>query len=102
MSSSLIGVLWRHCADIDSTCPDPDPPRLTCLVDVLGRIPDPRRVRGRRYRLGFLLTVCLGAVLSGATSLAAMSAYTSTRTIARQPRQLHPPVAAPPWTRTSW
>ncbi|MDJ0467156.1 hypothetical protein [Streptomyces sp. H27-C3] len=51
MPSSLIGVLQRHCADTDFTCPEPS--QLTCLADVLGRIPDPRR--GRRYRLGSLL-----------------------------------------------
>ncbi|WP_234435967.1 ISAs1 family transposase [Streptomyces sp. NRRL S-813] len=75
MSSSLIGVLRRHCADIDSTCPDPEPPQLTCLADVLGRIPDPRRVRGRRYCLGSLLTLCLVAVLGGATPLAAIARF---------------------------
>lgn len=76
MSSSLIGVLRRHCADIDSTCPEP--PQLTCLADVLGRIPDPRRVRGRRYRLGSLLTLCLVAVLGGATSLAGIARFAAT------------------------
>lgn len=75
VSSSLIGVLRRHCADIDSTCPDPELPQLTCLVDVLDRIPDPRRVRGRRYRLGSLLALCLVAVLGGATSLAAIARF---------------------------
>ncbi|WP_409467372.1 ISAs1 family transposase [Streptomyces sp. HC307] len=41
----------------------------------MGRIPDPRRVRGRRYRLGVLLTLCLVAVLSGATSLARITRF---------------------------
>jgi predicted transposase YbfD/YdcC len=75
VSSSLIGVLRRHCADIDSTRPDPELPQLTCLADVPGRIPDPRRVRGRRYRLSSLLALCLVAVLSGATSLAAIARF---------------------------
>lgn len=44
--SSLIGVLQRHCEDIDSACPGPQ--QFTSLAEVLGRIPDPRRVRGRR------------------------------------------------------
>ncbi|EMF57005.1 hypothetical protein SBD_1541 [Streptomyces bottropensis ATCC 25435] len=26
--SSLIGVLQRHCEDIDSACPDPEPSQL--------------------------------------------------------------------------
>jgi hypothetical protein len=65
--SSLIGVLRRHCADTDSTCPEPS--QLTCLADVLGRIPDPRRVRGPRYRLGSLLALRMVAVPGGATTL---------------------------------
>ncbi|MFJ3552051.1 ISAs1 family transposase [Streptomyces sp. NPDC090114] len=73
MPSSLIGVLQRHCADTGSTCPEPS--QLTRLADVLGRIPDPRRVRGRRYRLGSLLALCMVAVLGGATSLAAIARF---------------------------
>ncbi|MFD9659245.1 hypothetical protein [Streptomyces mirabilis] len=33
-------------------------------------MPDPRRVRGRRYRLGLLLALCLTTVLGEARSLA--------------------------------
>jgi predicted transposase YbfD/YdcC len=73
--SSLIGVLQRHCEDIDTACPDPEPSQLISLAEVLGRIPDPRRVRGRRYRLGSLLALCLVAVLGGATSLAAIARF---------------------------
>ncbi|MEU0648244.1 ISAs1 family transposase [Streptomyces umbrinus] len=73
MSSSLIGVLQRHRADTDSTCPEPS--RLTCLADGLGRLPDPRRVRGRRYRVGSPLALCPVAVLGGATSLAAIASF---------------------------
>ncbi|MGW2617586.1 ISAs1 family transposase [Streptomyces sp. NPDC001500] len=75
MPSSLIGVLQRHCGDTDPTCPDPEPPQLACLAEVLGRIPDPRRVHGRRYRLGSLLALCLVAVLGGAKSLAAIARF---------------------------
>ena len=75
MPSSLIGVLQRHCEDIDSACPDPEPRQFTSLAEVLGRIPDPRRVRGRRYRLGSLLALCMVAVLGGATSLAAIARF---------------------------
>ncbi|MDX3763037.1 ISAs1 family transposase [Streptomyces sp. AK02-04a] len=38
-------------------------------------MPDPRRVRGRRYRLGSLMGLCLVAVLGGATSLAAIARF---------------------------
>ncbi|GLX48790.1 hypothetical protein Shyhy01_17400 [Streptomyces hygroscopicus subsp. hygroscopicus] len=75
MSSSLIGVLQHHCADTDSAYPEPEPSQLACLADVLGRLPDPRRTRGRRYPLGSLLALCLVAVLGGATSLAAIARF---------------------------
>ncbi|MER5405498.1 transposase family protein [Streptomyces sp. NPDC002769] len=71
--SSLIGVLQRDCADADSTCPESF--HLTGFADVLGRIPDPRRVRGRRYCPGSLLALCSVAVLGGATSLAAIAGF---------------------------
>jgi predicted transposase YbfD/YdcC len=73
--SSLIGVLQRHCEDTDSACPDPEPQQFIALAEVLGRIPDPRRVRGRRYRLGSLPALCLAAVLGGATSMAAIARF---------------------------
>ncbi|MEU9924960.1 ISAs1 family transposase [Streptomyces griseoluteus] len=75
MAPLLIGVLQHHCADIDSAYPEPEPSQLACLADVLGRLPDPRRTRGRRYRLGSLLGLCLVAVLGGATSLAAIARF---------------------------
>ncbi|WP_329368936.1 transposase family protein [Streptomyces sp. NBC_01483] len=75
MPSALIGVLQRHREDVDSACPDPEPSQLTSPAEALGRIPDPRRVRGRRYRLGSLLGLCLVAVLGGATSLAAIARF---------------------------
>ena len=37
--------------------------------------PIPARIRGRRYRLGSLLALCLVAVLGGATSLAAIARF---------------------------
>ncbi|KPI00480.1 hypothetical protein OK006_8295 [Actinobacteria bacterium OK006] len=69
-----IGVLQRHCADTDSTCPEPS--QLTCPADVFGRIPDPRRVRGRRCRLGSLLTLCMLAVLGAGTHSCDLSSAT--------------------------
>ncbi len=36
---------------------------------------DPRRVRGRRYRLGSVLALCLLAVLGGATTLAGIARF---------------------------
>ncbi|MEX3101916.1 MULTISPECIES: ISAs1 family transposase [unclassified Streptomyces] len=59
---------------VDRPC-SADPQQLTSLAEVLGRIPDPRRVRGRRYRLNSLLALCLVAVLGGATSLAAIARF---------------------------
>ncbi len=39
---------------------------LPGLLAVLGRVPDPRRRRGRRYTLVFLLAVAVACVLAGA------------------------------------
>ncbi|MGW1554723.1 ISAs1 family transposase [Streptomyces sp. NPDC002346] len=72
MSSSLIDVLQRHCGHADLPCP---PEQLTSLREILDRLPDPRRVRGRRYRLGSLLALCLLAVLGGATTLAGIARF---------------------------
>jgi hypothetical protein len=68
--SSPIDALARHCEGVVLPCPATGLPGLPALVEVLDRIPDPRRRCGRRYRLGPLLALCLVAVLSGATSLA--------------------------------
>src|SRR3954452_3695765 len=38
------------------------------LIDALGAIPDPRRARGRRFPLPYLLLFCVLVVLSGAKS----------------------------------
>lgn len=70
MPSSPIDALVRHCEGVVLPCPATDLPGLPALVQVLDRIPDPRHRRGRRYRLGPMLALCLVAVLSGATSLA--------------------------------
>ncbi|MGY4745171.1 BCCT family transporter [Streptomyces sp. ATMOS53] len=49
--------------------------QLISLREILDRLPDPRRVRGRRYRLGSLLALCLLAVLGGATTLAGIARF---------------------------
>jgi predicted transposase YbfD/YdcC len=73
--SSLINVLARHCEDGNEPCPSIEPHELASLSEVLAAVPDPRRVRGRRYRIGVLLGLCLTAVLGGARSLAQISRY---------------------------
>lgn len=75
MPSSLINVLARHCEDGNEPCPSVEPHELASLSEVLAGVPDPRRVRGRRYRIGVLLALCLTAVLSGARSLAHIARY---------------------------
>ena len=47
--SSLIDVLARHHEDVGLPCPPVELPHLHTLADVLDQVPDPRRVRGRRY-----------------------------------------------------
>jgi Transposase len=73
--SSLIDVLQRHREDADLLHLSAELPELAALSEVLDRLPDPRRVRGRRYRLGSLLALCLLAVLGGATTLAGIARY---------------------------
>ncbi|MER7922266.1 ISAs1 family transposase [Streptomyces sp. NPDC096057] len=75
MPSSLINVLARHCKDGNEPCPSIEPHELASLSEVLAAVPDPRRVRGRRYRIGVLLGLCLTAVLGGARSLAQIARY---------------------------
>ncbi len=75
MSSSLITVLARHCEDGNAPCLSVEPHELASLSEVLAAVPDPRRVRGRRYRIGVLLALCLTAVLGGARSLAQIARY---------------------------
>jgi DDE_Tnp_1-associated len=75
MSSSLIDVLQRHREDVDLPHLPAEQSELAALAKVLDRLPDPRRVQGRRYRLGSLLALCLLAVLGGATTLAGIARY---------------------------
>ena len=69
MPSSLLDALMRHCRDV----PGVDTPEafvLPALAVVLDRVPDQRDRRGRRYRLGQVLALCVITVLGGARSLA--------------------------------
>ena len=71
MPSSLLDTLVRHCEDVvPHDLPVPAGVGLPALAEVLDRIPDRRHRRGRRYRLGPVLALCLVAVLGGARSLA--------------------------------
>ncbi|WP_328351756.1 ISAs1 family transposase [Streptomyces sp. NBC_00445] len=75
MPSSPIRILARHFEGVVLPCPPAELPELITLAEVLDQVPDPRRVRGRRYRLGVLLALCTVAVLSGATSLACIARF---------------------------
>ncbi|MEU6497091.1 ISAs1 family transposase [Streptomyces sp. NPDC046984] len=75
MPSSLINVLARHCEDGNEPCQSIEPRELASLSEVLTAVPDPRRVRGRRYRIGGLLALCLTAVLGGARSLTQIARF---------------------------
>jgi hypothetical protein len=44
------------------------------LLDLLARVPDPRKKRGRRHTLAGLLAVGLAAVIAGSRSFAAITA----------------------------
>lgn len=45
------------------------------LLEALAAVPDPRKARGRRYRLATLLTLAVCAMLSGARSLYAIGQW---------------------------
>ncbi|EFL38588.1 transposase family protein [Streptomyces griseoflavus] len=75
MHSSLISVLTRHFEAAAAPCPPANPFELATPGKVFDRLPDPRRVRGRRYRLGSLLGLCLVTVLGGARSLAQIARF---------------------------
>lgn len=46
--------------------PDTGLAELRALADMLAEVPDPRKVRGRRHRIGAMLTVMVCAALAGA------------------------------------
>jgi predicted transposase YbfD/YdcC len=76
MPSSLISAFARHRARIPGDLLD-DAEVLVSLAEAFGHLPDPRRVRGRRYRLGTLLALCTTAVLAGAGTWAAIVRFTA-------------------------
>ncbi|WP_395292398.1 ISAs1 family transposase [Kitasatospora hibisci] len=71
MPSSLISTVTRHQDHMPGDLTG-DAERLITLAEVLDRLPDPRRTRGRRYRLGALLVLCATAVMAGASTWAAI------------------------------
>ncbi|MBE8475998.1 transposase family protein [Streptomyces sp. 3R004] len=81
------------------------------MAGISSRIPDPGRVRGRRYHLGSLLALCLVAVLGGGTSLAAIARFSADTTPACANNSDSPPAHRTPahwddsslvWTATPW
>ncbi|MGW0093348.1 transposase family protein [Streptomyces sp. NPDC003328] len=73
--ASLLDSLACHREDVDLPCPPADIPDLHTLAEALDEVPDPRRVRGRRYRIGSLLALCLVAVLGGGKSVTAIARF---------------------------
>ena len=47
----------------------------TTIIQLLTLVPDPRHARGKRHQLPAILALSVAAVVSGATSLAAIAAY---------------------------
>ncbi|MFD8384982.1 ISAs1 family transposase [Streptomyces sp. NPDC059679] len=70
-SSSPIPGALGQLADAETASPSELPGLLTCLAAV----PDPRRRKGRRHPLAFVLAVAACAVLAGAKSLAAIAEW---------------------------
>ncbi|MFJ9380709.1 transposase family protein [Streptomyces sp. NPDC101455] len=59
-----------------AVAPAPLPDAL-CLSEFLGRVPDPRGLRGRRYLLSALVAAAAASVLAGARSLTAITEWIS-------------------------
>ncbi|MFE3526783.1 transposase family protein [Streptomyces sp. NPDC059161] len=76
MPSSTIITTARH-RDLAAVEPAGAPERLASLIEVLHRVPDLRRLQGRRYRLGTLLALYVLAVMAGARSLVAVCRFTA-------------------------
>lgn len=81
MPSSLIDVLQRQPR---GRRPAPlhlpaEPSELTAPVRGVGPAPDPRRVRGRRYRLGFLIAVLRGTTTPAGIARCAVDAAPEVR-----------------------
>ncbi len=60
------------------------------LLEALGAVPDPRKRRGRRHSLRWVLLLAVGAVMAGKTSLVAMASWA-----ARADHKLAPPGPTP-------
>lgn len=60
------------------------------LLEALGVVPDPRKRRGRRHSLRWVLLLAVGAVMAGKTSLVAMASWA-----ARAEHKLAPPGLTP-------
>ncbi|MFE7752844.1 ISAs1 family transposase [Streptomyces sp. NPDC057428] len=60
----------RICAPVRTSVPDHE-----LLVDLLGRIPDPRRRRGVRHAVGALIAVAVCAVMAGARGFTAIGEW---------------------------
>jgi hypothetical protein len=58
-----------HARTTAVTCTDgPAADEVPGLLEVLAQVPDPRRSRGRRFTLVFVLAVAVACVLAGAAS----------------------------------
>src|SRR6516225_10360529 len=53
------------------------PPAPAGLLAVFGRVPDPRKPRGRRHSLAAVLTLATCAVLAGARSFTAIGEWSA-------------------------
>ena len=58
------------------------------LLEVLARVPDPRKQRGRRYLLAFVLAVAVACTLAGARNFREVGDHGT----GLQPRPDHPPL----------
>jgi predicted transposase YbfD/YdcC len=72
-ASTVIDVLSARMQDVPVR--GQDDARSAGLLVYLGRVPDRRRVRGRRHQLAAILALACGAVTAGAKSLTAIAEW---------------------------
>ena len=94
-----------HTPETTVTSANENPARIPGLLEVLVQVPDPRKNRGKRYRLVFLLAVATCCALAGAKSyreIGDQAADLPQKVLARLGGRIHPltrTIIAPSETR---
>lgn len=74
-------MAFCHCSRVPSSSGDPadgeecDGERISCLLEMLASVEDPRKPKGRQYRIEFVLAVAVVATLAGARNYAEIARH---------------------------